>query len=327
MNRPPHELCPETALAWHRGGMGAALATVIRSWGASPCPVGSQMAISGAGEIVGSVSGGCVEGAVVAEALAAMADGRLRVLDFGIADEDAFAAGLSCGGQVRILVDPVGEGALTEAMLAALVAARAAGRPLALVTSLVDAHHALVGPGQDASIDARLDAGRSGLENSDKFVAVHVPPPRLILVGAVPIAQPLLAMARLCGFDGVLIDPRPAFASAARFPGEVILGDWPDSALNSLAPDARTAVVILTHDAKLDEPALVAALATRAFYIGCLGSSRTQDMRRQRLRALGQTETTLARIHGPVGLQIGAESPGEIAASILADIIYCRNQK
>ena len=325
MTRPPHEFCPEIALTWHRGGQGAALATVIRTWGASPCPVGSQMAISGAGVMVGAVSGGCVEGAVVTEAIAAIDDGRLRVLEYGVADEDAFAAGLSCGGHIRVLVDPVGEGALSEALLAGLVAARAVGQPVALVTGLVDGQRALIGPGQDAGIDARLDGGRSGMEDGDRFVAVHAPSPRLIVVGAVPIAQPLLAMARLCGFDGVLIDPRPVFASAARFPGEVILDDWPDVAVQSLAPDARTAVVILTHDAKLDEPALIAALATRAFYIGCLGAARTQEARKQRLRALGLSEATLARIHGPVGLPIGAESPAEIAVAILADIIRCRN--
>lgn len=327
MTRPPHELCPETALAWHRGGRGAVLATVIETWGSSPCPVGSQMAVSGAGEMAGSVSGGCVEAAVVTEALAALADRRSRVVTYGIEDAAAFAVGLSCGGRVRILVDPVGEGALTEAMLSGLVAARSAGQAVALVTGLAGGHRALIGPGRDAGIDRRLDAGRSGLEAGDRFVAVHTPPPRLIVVGAVHVAQPLLAMARIAGFAPVLVDPRPAFGTAARFPGEMILDDWPDAALHRLAPDARTAIVVLTHDAKLDEPALVAALASRAFYIGCLGSARTQTDRRVRLRALGQTEADLARIHGPVGLDIGAETPGEIAVAILADIIRCRRAR
>jgi xanthine dehydrogenase accessory factor len=324
MIRPLHDQGPETALAWHRGGVGAALATVVQTWGASPCPVGSQMAISGAGEMVGSVSGGCVEAAVVAEALGALVDRQSRVLDFGIADETAFAVGLSCGGRVRIMVEPVGEGSLTEALLGSLVAARAAGQPVALVTGLQGWQRALVRPGQDSGVDARLDTGRSALEDGDRFVAVHAPAPRLIVVGAVHIAQPLLAMARLCGFAAVLIDPRPAFASAARFPGEVILDDWPDAALRQLAPDARSAIVVLTHDAKLDEPALVAALATPAFYIGCLGAARTQAARKVRLRALGMTEAALARVHGPVGLDIGAETPAEIALAIMADIIRCR---
>ena len=326
MTRPAHELCPEAALDWHRGGAGAALATVIQTWGASPCPVGSQMAVSGAGEMVGSVSGGCVEAAVVAEALAALVDRRSRTLTFGIADETAFAVGLSCGGQVRVLVDPVGEGALSETLLAGLVAARAAGQSVALVSGLVDGQRALVRPGQDAEIDARLGADRSGLGTGGRFVAVFNPAPRLIVVGAVHIAQPLLTMARLCGFDPVLVDPRPAFASAARFPGEAILDDWPDTALRKLVPDTRSAVVVLTHDPKLDEPALVAALASQAFYIGCLGSARTQAARQVRLRALGTSEAALARVHGPVGLDIGAETPGEIAVAILADIIRCGKQ-
>jgi len=329
MTRPPHELCPETALAWHRGGTGAVLATVIETWGASPCPVGSQLAVNGAGEMAGSVSGGCVEAAVVTEALAALADRRSRVLTYGIADEAAFAVGLSCGGRVRILVEPVGAGveALTEPMLADLVAARSAGQPVALVTWLSGWQRALILPGQDPGVDARLDADRSGLEAGGRFVAVHNPAPRLIVLGAVHIAQPLLAMARISGFAPVLIDPRQAFGSAARFPGEIILDDWPDAALHSLAPDAQTAIVVLTHDAKLDEPALVAALASKAFYIGCLGSTRTQADRRARLRALGLTEADLARIHGPVGLDIGAETPGEIAVAILADIIRQRRAR
>ena len=320
-----HDDIPGAALAWHRQGSGAALATVVETWGSAPRPAGSQLAVSGAGEIIGSVSGGCVEGAVVAEAVEAITDGKPRLLTFGVSDETAFAVGLACGGTIRVLVEPVGAGAqaLPEAMLAALVAARAGHEPMAYVTHPeTHARRLTKGPGDPMApaIAARLRADRSGMEPDGSFIAVHNPPLRMIVVGAVHIAQPLVAMARLCGYAPVLIDPRAAFGSAERFPGETIREDWPDEAMAALAPDARTAVVTLTHDPKLDDPALRAALASPAFYIGCLGSSRTHAKRLDRLRAEGVAEDQIARIHAPVGLDIGAKSPAEIAVSIMAQI-------
>jgi xanthine dehydrogenase accessory factor len=148
----------------------------------------------------------------------------------------------------------------------------------------------------------------------------------MIVVGAVHIAQPLVQMARLCGFDPVLVDPRDAFGAPARFPGERILNDWPDEALAGLAPDARTAVVTLTHDPKIDDPAIRAALASPAFYLGCLGSGRTHAKRLDRLRADGVGEADIARIHAPVGLDIGAKSPAEIAVSVMAEIVRTLRQ-
>lgn len=321
-DRAEHDSIPEIALGWHRAGRGAALATVIETWGSAPRQAGSQLAISGEGEIMGSVSGGCVEGAVVTEALAALEDRRSRVLTFGVSDETAFAVGLACGGTIRVLVEPVGEGeqALPEAMLAELVAARAARRPLAVAVRPEGWERALIGPGAEAAVDARFRADRSGMEEDGRFVAIHNPPLRLIVVGAVHIAQPLLQMARLCGYDGTLIDPRSAFGSAARFPGERIVEDWPDEALEGLAPDARTAIVTLTHDPKLDDPAIRVALRSGGFYLGCLGSTRTHAKRVERLRAEGFTEAEIARIHAPVGLDIGAKTPAEIAVSVMAQI-------
>lgn len=320
--RAEHDSIPEIALGWHRAGRGAALATVIETWGSAPRQAGSQLAISGEGEIMGSVSGGCVEGAVVTEALAALEDRRSRVLTFGVSDETAFAVGLACGGTIRVLVEPVGEGAeaLPEAMLAELVAARAARRALAVAVRPEGWTRALIPPGAEAAVDARFRADRSGMEEDGRFIAVHNPPLRLIVVGAVHIAQPLLQMARLCGYDGTLIDPRSAFGSAARFPGERIVEEWPDEALEALAPDARTAVVTLTHDAKLDDPAIRVALRSGGFYLGCLGSTRTHAKRVERLRAEGFGEDVIARIHAPVGLDIGAKSPAEIAVSVMAQI-------
>ncbi|NHB77388.1 XdhC family protein [Rhodobacter calidifons] len=322
MTRASHDQIPEAALAWHQSGTGAALATVIETWGSAPRQAGSQLAISGTGEMVGSVSGGCVEGAVITEALDSLADRRSRVLTFGVSDETAFAAGLACGGTIRVLVEPVGEGAeaLPEAMLADLVAARAAPRALAVVTSPATWTRRLVAPGEDPAVDARFKSDRSGMEEDGRFIAIHNPPLRLIVVGAVHIAQPLLAMARLCGYAPSLIDPRAAFGSAARFPGETILDDWPDAALARLQPDARTAIVTLTHDPKLDDPAIRQALSSPAFYLGCLGSTRTHARRLERLADAGFTPDQLSRIHAPVGLDIGARTPAEIAVAILAEI-------
>lgn len=317
-----HDDIPQIALDWHRSGRGAALATVVETWGSAPRPVGSQLVVSAGGEIMGSVSGGCVEGAVVAEAVDSLGDGKPRLLNFGVSDEDAFAVGLACGGKISVLVEPVGA-AVPESLLADLVAARAGRKAVAYVTSADGIGRRITeGPGDalEGAIATRMRADRSGMEEDGTFIAIHNPPLRMIVVGAVHIAQPLVSMARLCGYDPVLIDPRGSFGAAHRFPGERIVEDWPDEAMTALAPDARTAVVTLTHDPKLDDPALRIALGSGAFYIGCLGSPRTHAKRLERLRAGGVTEDTIARIHAPVGLAIGAKSPAEIAVSIMAEI-------
>ncbi|MCB1337990.1 MAG: XdhC family protein [Maritimibacter sp.] len=305
------------ALGWHRDGRGAALATVVETWGSAPRPVGSQLAVSGAGEIAGSVSGGCVEGAVVDEALAALADGASRLLSYGVSDDNAFAVGLACGGTIRVLVEPVGA-QLPDGLLAELVAARAARRPIAYAVDTGDWTRRLAGVGEFAE---RFRADRSGFEEDGAtFVAVHNPPLKLLIVGAVHIAQALVPMARIAGHDVTVIDPRGAFAAEHRFPGEDIRADYPDEVFPQIGLDARTAVVTLSHDPKIDDPGLEAALASEAYYIGALGSSRTSAKRVERLSARGYGADQLARIHAPVGLGIGARSPAEIAVSILAEM-------
>lgn len=312
-----HDSIPEIALTWHRDGRGAALATVIETWGSAPRQPGSMLVVSGAGEIMGSVSGGCVEGAVVAEALEALSDGQPRLLTYGVSDENAFAVGLACGGTIRILLEPVGR-ALPEAMLARIVEARAARHPVAYGVTPEGWHRRLLDPSDAA---ARFRADRSGIEDTGEFIALFNPPLRLMIVGAAHIAQALVPMARLAGFDPVLIDPREAFASASRFPDTTLVHDWPDEALAALRLDPRCAVVTLTHDAKLDDPAIETALRSDCFYLGCLGSTRTHSKRLERLRAAGFDDAALARIHAPVGLDIGAKSPAEIAVSVLAQVI------
>ena len=307
---------PEIALEWHRAGKGAALATVVETWGSAPRRVGAQLAISGDGQIEGSVSGGCVEGAVIVEALEAIEAGSHRLLEFGVSDEDAFAVGLACGGTIRVLVEPVGS-ALPEDTLTELVEARAARQAVAYEVNLETGIRRIL---RDAYPD-RMRMDRSGFEEDEAiFVAVHNPPLRLVVVGAVHIAQALVPMARIAGYDPVLIDPREVFGSSDRFPGETILLDWPDEAVESLGLDTRTGVVLLTHDPKLDDPALEAALRADVFYIGALGSTRTHAKRVDRLTGAGFTEAEIARIHGPIGLDIGAAGPAEIAVSILAEM-------
>lgn len=322
MDSTDYDAIPEVALDWHRAGKGAVLATVVETWGSAPRPTGSQLAVSGEPGMAGSVSGGCVEGAVIAEAQEALEDGKPRILEFGVSDEDAFAVGLACGGRIRVMVEPVGA-AIPEALLADLVAARADRRAVAYVVDTATWARRLAGPDDPAlgaEIAERMRADRSGFEG-DCFVGIHNPPLRLAIVGAVHIAQPLVQMARLAGFAPTLIDPRPAFGALERFPGEVILDDWPDAALGHHGLDARTAVVTLTHDPKLDDPAILAALDSEVFYLGCLGSTRTHAKRVARLEGAGIAPDRIARIHAPVGLDIGAKSPAEIAVSILAEIV------
>ncbi|MCA0848442.1 XdhC family protein [Salipiger thiooxidans] len=307
---------PETALAWHREGKGAVLATVIQTWGSAPRRVGAQLAISGQAEIEGSVSGGCVEGAVIVEALEALESGEARELEFGVSDNDAFAVGLACGGTIRVLVEPVGK-VLTEELLTALCEARAARRPVAYVADLATGARRL----DESGHETRFRMDRSGFEEDGRtFVAIHNPPLRLVIVGAVHIAQALVPMAKIAGYDPAIVDPREAFGASARFPGETLLNDWPDEAVAKLGLDGRTALVLLTHDPKLDDPALELALRSGCFYIGALGSTRTQAKRVERMTAAGFSETEIGRIHGPVGLDIGASGPAEIAVSILAEM-------
>ncbi|WP_370301179.1 XdhC family protein [Pseudooceanicola sp.] len=314
---------PETALSWHRDGAGAALATVVETWGSAPRRIGAQLAISGDGRIEGSVSGGCVEGSVIVEAMEALEEGAHRLLEFGVSDDDAFAVGLACGGTIRILVEPVGS-AMPEALLADLVRARADRKAMAYAVNVETGERRLAGP---EAFPNRMRMDRSGFEeDAQTFVAVHNPPLRLVVVGAVHIAQALVPMARIAGYDPVVIDPRDTFASPARFPDTRLMHDWPDEAVETLGLDARTALVLLTHDPKLDDPAIMAALKADVFYIGALGSTRTHAKRVARLEEAGFTAQQIGRIRGPIGLDIGAAGPAEIAVATLAQMTQVLRQ-
>ncbi len=312
---------PETALAWLNEGRQVALATVVKTWGSAPRPVGSQLVIDADMAFQGSVSGGCVEGAVIHEAVEALGDGTCRLLEFGVSDDTAFDVGLACGGQIEVMVEPIGIGqGPDKALIETLAAHRAARMPVIVAVNLADWSRQIIQHNQaDGAQKARFHTDRSAREG-DLFYGVHNPPLRLALIGAVHIAQPLVQMAKMAGYDVVLCDPRDSFASAQRFPGETFLDGWPDDALAAYGLDARTAVVTLSHDPKIDTPALQTALASQAFYIGALGSRRTHAKRIEALENAGLSTDAIARIDGPVGLDIGAIAPAEIAVSIMAEM-------
>ncbi len=328
-----HDQVPEIALEWVRSGRKVALATVIETWGSAPRQPGALLAISGDGELAGSVSGGCVEGAVAAEALEAMEDGLCKLLKYGVSDDDAFAVGLACGGTIRILVEPVGLGeGLPLDTLTALCEARSKRERTVLAINLSTKDRQVISVDSEAKLLNDLakpsrnacNSDKSGFadrENPEWFLAVHNPPLKMAIIGAAHIAQPLSIMARMTGFDVTVIDPRESFSSEARFPDVTLSRDWPDDALRALSPDARTAIVCLSHDPKIDDPALKVAFDSPAFYIGALGSTRTSAKRHDRLIAEGHAADDLARIAGPIGLDIGSKSPAEIAVSIMAQIV------
>lgn len=302
------------AEAWARAGRGVALATVVETWGSAPRPVGSHLVIDGEGNFLGSVSGGCVEGAVIEEAVGVIESGQGKRLTFGVADETAWRVGLSCGGRISVYVAPLA-GALE--VLSNLNAARAKREAVALITDMQTGALSLAQP--DAALAEAFRAGRSGLSEDGKtFVDVHVPGVTLVVIGAVHISQALAEMARLVGLPVTIIDPRTAFATPERFPGVALRAEWPEEALKTLPLDTYTALIALTHDPKIDDGAIRAALTAGCFYVGALGSRKTHAKRCERLADLG---AALARIKAPIGLDIGALSPAEIAVSILAQVI------
>lgn len=294
---------------WHAGGMKTALAIVTKTWGSAPRGVGSLMAIAEDGRFEGSVSGGCVEGTVVAEAQALVAKGGSKLLSFTVASEQAWEVGLACGGQIDIQIVALSGD----------------------IASFCETVQQVISSRKSGTIDIDLKTGNlvfhdenqiDTLSSSETGIQLPVTPkPRLLIVGAVHIAQHLAPMAADTGFDVTLIDPRAAFTESRDFGSATLVADWPDEVLARMVPDAHTAVVTLTHDPKIDDAALAPALESNAFYIGCLGSKKTHAARLGRLSDAGFDTAALARIHGPVGLDIGAKTPAEIAVSILSEII------
>jgi xanthine dehydrogenase accessory factor len=316
------------AQEWKEAGRDVALATVVETWGSAPRPVGSHLVIDSEGNFLGSVSGGCVEGDVITEALDMIAMGGRNMLEFSVADETAWRAGLSCGGRIRVYVQSID--ANRADLLAAFNAERAMRRPCILVTDIASGKQRLVcaaDVGADPMVDIlkeRLRLGKSGIVEwggEELFLSVETPPVRLVVIGAVHVSQMLAPIASLAGFDMIIIDPRNAFATPERFPGVQLVAEWPEVALTSLQLDHHTAMVLLTHDPRIDDQGLTEALRADCFYIGALGSRKTHAKRLERMRAEGFGDAVLKRVHAPIGLDIGAVSPAEIAISIAGEII------
>lgn len=305
------------AAEWQKGGHGVAIAFVIRTWGSSPRPVGSVMIVRDDLAVEGSVSGGCVEGAVIDAAQDAIAGGVGRRLDFGVADARAWEVGLSCGGKIAVLVTPVAETGLSPARLGELADDIATRRPSAVRLD------ATSGAMLEAEGEMAEETGETSSLSPDEgiFIFWQVPPRRLMVIGGVHITQFLAPMARQAGYDVTVIDPRAVFTTEDRFPGTTCITAWPDEVMPDLRLDSRTAIVTLTHDPKIDDAGLNEALRSEAFYIGCLGSRKTHAARCERLAEAGFKPEDIVRLHGPAGLDIGAKSPAEIAVSILGQMI------
>ncbi len=305
------------ARGWLAAGRKVAVATVIETWGSAPRQAGSHLVVSEDGNFEGSVSGGCVEGAVVLEAQAAIQDGKHRILEYGVSDAMAWEVGLACGGRIRIFVQPVCDDGFPEVLLQRAVDEPLSGHVVVLMTNLKTGLTAV----SEKPADAKTSLDDTVFYNS------YFPPLRLALIGAVHISQALAPMAQQLDYAVQVIDPRSRFASAERFKSIAVNTAWPDEALAEWKLDARTAVVALSHDPKLDDPALIAALRTPAFYIAALGSRKTHAARVERLLGQGFTEAEINRIHGPAGLSIGALTPAEIAVSVLAQMTAKLRQK
>ena len=326
------ELIPSIALAWQKSGRRVAIATVIETWGSAPRPVGAQLAISSDGQMMGSVSGGCVEGSVIESALTSINSGVCEIVEFGVTNETAFSVGLSCGGRIRIMIEPIQIGnGLNFELLSCIDSHLTVHKPCMLITDIISFDRVLIGANKSitkqGSGNIQLDLDVLLAKSTSKllpghFVNFYSTPLKLIIVGGVHIAQFLTQLARLVGFKPIIIDPREAFASSIRFPEDKLINDWPDVAIENCGLDESSAVVLLTHDPKLDDPALIKALDSNAFYIGCLGSKKTHAKRVERLIDKGISADDIKNIHAPIGLDIGASTPAEIALAIIAEITF-----
>lgn len=301
-----------------------ALATVISTWGASPVPVGGQLAVAPDDLFEGSVSGGCVEAEVIFAGGEAIASGRPALLEFGVKNETAWRAGLPCGGRLEVLVETLDRGAGAD-YLDRLLTARGERAPLVVRTRLGDgAREIFDGPTASGDVDECMRTGRSRIVEDPEgraFLNAVMPPVHIVIVGATHLGQVLSDLATRIGWTVVVVDPRTAFASDERFGCIPRSTEWPAASLKEMRLDRRTAVVALSHVAQIDDEALVAALASQCFYVGALGSRRSHAARLERLATVGVGESDAARVRAPVGLAIGAQGPEEIAVSILAEIV------
>ena len=332
----PMENILERALDWLAAGREVAFATVIAAQGSSPRPVGSQLLIDEDGNFEGSISGGCIEGAVVSEGMEVIALGKARRLVFGATTDGVWDVGLACGGEVEIFIEPL---AAHLEMLVKLASLRKARQPSCLITDLASGEKTLITSGTEThELPPILRAAVKEVlasENSDVcmlgdkcfFLHACFPDPELVIIGAVHITQPLTLMAQTAGYTVTIIDPREAFATRDRFPDVTLVNAWPNEALVLQLLHPQSAVVVLSHEPKIDDPALKIALRSQAFYIGALGSRKTHAQRIERLMQAGLLPNEIDRLHAPVGLDIGARNAPEIAIAVMAEITQCRRHR
>jgi len=335
----------QTLDAWKADGVEAGRAVVVRTFGSSPRPEGSVFLLARDGRIAGSVSGGCVEAAVAEEIERAWQTGQARVIRYGISDEQAWSVGLACGATIDVLVEP----RVPDAAIRAARTTAAGGRGVAVATPLpahreppeepilIDADAGLTGSLGDPALDRALASAAAGsiragasatleLGGREVFVETFGPRPRLVVVGGTEVARALVSLARRLGYETVVVDGRAAFVTPERFPdADRLVVGWPDEVAEALGIGPEDAVAILSHDPKFDEPGVLMAIRRGARYVGAIGSRKTQAARREALRAAGVSETDLARLHGPVGLDLGGQEPAEIALAILAEIVATRH--
>lgn len=332
---------------WRNTDQELALITVVETWGSAPRPVGSKMVTSKAGGIAGSVSAGCVEGAVIQEAEFVIGSGIPRTVEYGVADETAWEVGLACGGKIKVFIEP---GFAIDSIYDELHKNLSEGIPFATITYLsgpdelknrkllVQAnsqhtgdlpHTGPMGDFLKIGVDY-LQQEKSGVlslpDGSEVFIETHPLPPKLVIIGAVHLSDYLVTMANSVGFETILIDPREAFANRDRFPlVDQLIQSWPQDALSQIQINKHVYITVLTHDPKLDDPALIYALKSPAGYVGALGSRRTNEKRLERLKQAGLSDKDLSRLHAPIGLDLGGRTSSEIAVSIIAEIIKVRN--
>jgi xanthine dehydrogenase accessory factor len=328
----------DTYDAWRAAGVEVGRAVVIRTFGSSPRAEGAVLLVASDGRMIGSVSGGCVESAVAAEVLHAQQAGRSRVIRYGISDEQAWGVGLACGGIIEVLVQP----AVPDAVLDAARTTRAdAPEGAAVLLPLpVEGGSSIVGArvagGEEsqavaAATQEALAAGRSAVvevAEGAAFVEVFPPRPRLVVVGATEVSRHLVAFARALGYGTTVVDARSAYATAERFPDvDALIVDWPEPAFEAASVGSGDAVAVLSHDPKLDEPAILDAFRRGVRYVGAIGSRKTQAERARRLADAGLAPEDLARLHAPIGLDLGGREPAETALAVMAEIVADRYRR
>jgi xanthine dehydrogenase accessory factor len=295
------------AAEWIREGRRAVLGTVVRTWGSAPRPLGALVAIRGDGQVVGSVSGGCIEDDLIDRIRQGGLDlATPRRVKYGISAEEANRFGLPCGGTLELVLEPLGRGSQIDALLERVGAGRQTARRLDLRSGAVT-----LSDGEGYTALAVDDAA---------LVSVHGPSWRLVIIGAGQLTQYVAEMALALDYQVLICDPRAEYADTWSVAGTTLVRTMPDDTVTECRPDPHTAILALTHDPKLDDLALMEALGSGAFYVGAIGSQRNQEKRKERLKEFGVTDAQLARLHGPVGLKNGARTPPEIAVSILAEM-------